>query len=140
MGLGMLIHLILDELNSFKIGSWGIIRAKKSLGTALKIFDFDNLKSSIVAFTLVFFLTGAVIRERSLTKELEDRGEAQQASEYIAEHSEDVLEQLKDNNPEDFDRAVIYWAQEHDLVLQPEDVDSKNQKWEELKQMVIPEN
>lgn len=138
IGIGMLLHLVLDELNSFTIGNWGNIKAKKSLGSALKLFDPDHLKSSAFAFLLLFLLTGVAIRERSLTQALEERGEAHQASEYIDEHSDDVLGKIRRTHPEDFDRAVIHWAQDNDLVLQPGEGGQRNKKWRDLERIVVP--
>ncbi len=54
---GFIIHLILDELNSFDLSE---MRVKKSLGTALKLGNFkDPVATSLIYIAIVglFFLS-----------------------------------------------------------------------------------
>lgn len=53
IGLGYLVHLCLDEINSVDLLN---NRMKKSFGTALKLISVKNIKSSIVMMMLTFFL------------------------------------------------------------------------------------
>ena len=59
---GCLVHLILDELNSFKL-KYGFIPAlKKSGGTALK-FKSSSLSTTLCMYTiLILVLMGSIIR------------------------------------------------------------------------------
>jgi hypothetical protein len=55
--LGFLIHLILDELNSFDFPR---LRLKRSLGTALKLADAKDLQATALVYLLIlalFFMT-----------------------------------------------------------------------------------
>ena len=54
LGLGFLVHLILDEMYSVDLANR---RIKKSFGTALKLFNYKNIPSSLVMaiFTLLLY-------------------------------------------------------------------------------------
>lgn len=48
--IGFIIHLVLDECYSVDLVS---VRLKKSFGTAMKLFDYDNIGNSLMMLALV---------------------------------------------------------------------------------------
>ncbi len=53
LGLGYLVHLCLDEMNSVDLLN---NRMKKSFGTALKLISIKNIKASFIMMILTFYL------------------------------------------------------------------------------------
>ncbi|MDR1959341.1 MAG: metal-dependent hydrolase [Planctomycetaceae bacterium] len=99
--LGFLSHLILDEICSFKQVN-GKLQTKKSLGTALKFFDFSHLGAAFVCYSVLASLTWLSLNSPDmLTTQLSrhlDRfvGISLQGAEKLNQASNQAQKQLTD--------------------------------------------
>ena len=123
--IGVLIHLLLDEFWSVQIKR-GTVRVKKSIGSALKIVNFDNKRATVCMFAILGFFTFLTFRESAWSQSLVQSGTA----EYAKQNGKDQLELIQDNNSEVYDLSVVHWAIENDMQIKPRTLD--NPKWKEL--------
>ena len=131
--LGVMIHLTLDEFYSVETGAKSVsgVRLKKSFGSALKLINFDDWKSSLVMFAILAFLTNLAINESAYTQRWEAENTEQKTSQFIALDRQGAIQRFQTKYPNDFDRAVIQWAVENDLRIIPATADNK--KWASMK-------
>lgn len=153
MFLGVMIHLVLDEFYSIQInvpakkkstdkvatpdsatpgkdatptktGS-GKIHIKKSLGTAIKMIDFDNTRATVICFIFLAILTDIAINQPVWSDALEN-----DSAQTVPLGSKKMMNTIKTLYPSQFDVAVIEWIAENKLLLEPNSPD--NPKWQEL--------
>lgn len=135
--LGVLVHLLLDEFYSVQVNRKNIVpgvKIKKSLGSALKLLNFDDPKASIVTFLILCVLVQVIIHESAWTKNLDENGQATELSAKQSSHTYAILEHIKTKYPSQFDLLVIKWAAENQLILRPDRLD--NPKWQELERLM----
>lgn len=129
--LGVLVHLTLDEFYSFEVKKKSItkkVRIKKSFGTALKVIDFENMKSTLFFFAIIIFLTEAIMHEPQLTQNNATNSQVDLRGKFAIDH-------MRKRYPVQYDLSVIEWVAENQLVLEPGTSD--NVKWEELESLFV---
>ncbi len=125
MAIGVLLHLILDEFYSVRLKKRSV-KIKKSLGSALKIFNFDDKPASFMMFAILGFFTFLCVHEPVWSEKLPDKG----TPEYVAQHGKEELRLIQNQNPDLYDLSVVQWAVENDLQIRPRD--RNNKKWREI--------
>ncbi len=134
--LGVMVHLLLDEfysINSSEKVVAGKGTLKKSFGTALKMIDFQNMKSTIFVYIIFALLTNAVINEPVWSKQLGDKENTP-----LQERAAMSIKRLKSLYPMQYDISVIEWAAENQLLIEPASAD--NDKWKELEILFNSQN
>lgn len=154
--LGVLIHLILDEIFSVDIGrntktysdkynsdekmsgykngnskqkrsKIQIVHIKNSFGTALKFIDYKHMKSTIVFYVAMAFLGHCAMGVQDF---LASMGDIDQA----AVQGRVSIERVKHMYPTQYDLSVVQWIADNDFVLSPGQDD--NAKWKELEELL----
>ena len=126
MAIGVLVHLILDEFYSVQV-KLGSIKVKKSFGSALKIFNFDDKSGSLIMLGILGFFTFLCVNEPIWTDDLPKKG----TPEYIAQHGKEELRIIQNENPDLYDLSVVQWALENNMIIRPKN--QNNRKWERMR-------
>lgn len=125
--LGVMIHLVLDEIYSVEGSKNGTLYFKKSFGTALKMLDFENISSTVFIYLVLAVMTQVAIHAPSVTEKYEDPQAGEDGK------ARRVIELVQKKSPQQFDIAVVEWAATNKIILEP---DSKsNPKWRELQSL-----
>ncbi|MDO5580084.1 MAG: metal-dependent hydrolase [Planctomycetia bacterium] len=133
MFAGFMVHLILDEI--YSVQSKGVVgvRLKKSFGTAVKMADFDNLKSTVFIYIILALMTDVVLNEPVWSKDFKDQSVAAEN-----QKGEDLIRIARIKYPMQFNLAVVDWVAQNNLVLEPGTGD--NPKWKELQALFEEDN
>ncbi len=126
MAIGVLLHLVLDEFYSVQVKLGGV-KVKKSLGSALKIFNFDDKGGSFIMLGILGFFTFLCVNEPVWTEDLPKMG----TPEFVVQHGKEELSVIQKNNPELYDLSVVQWALENNMVIRPKN--QNNRKWEQMR-------
>lgn len=126
--IGVLLHLLLDEFCSVQVKK-GTVRVKKSIGSALKIVNFENKKATFCMFAILGFFTFLIVRESAWSQSFVQSG----TIEYTRQNAKDYLEFIQHSNPEIYDLSVVKWALDNDIQIKPRT--SNNSKWKDLKKL-----
>lgn len=126
MVIGVLVHLVLDEFFSIQVKR-GSIKLKKSLGSALKIVNFDDKKGSLIMLGILAVFTVLCVNEPVWTEDLPEKG----TPEYIAQHENEELRIIQKKNPDLYDLSVIQWALDNNLQIRPKN--QNNRKWKSIR-------
>lgn len=126
MAIGVLLHLALDEFYSVQV-KLGSVKVKKSLGSALKIFNFDDKSGSFIMFGILSFFTFLCVNEPIWTENFPEKG----TPEYVAQHGKEELRIIQNKNPDIYDLSVVQWALENNMILRPRSQD--NRKWKQIR-------
>ena len=126
MVIGILVHLILDEFCSVQIKR-GSVKVKKSLGSALKIVNFNDKKGSFIMLGILAFFTVLCVNEPIWTENLPEVG----TSEYVTQNGGEKIRLIQNNNPEIYDLSVVQWAIDNNLLIRPKT--DNNRKWKEIR-------
>lgn len=138
MFMGVMVHLLLDEFYSVQIGgqnnssdnskSKKTVYIKKSFGTAIKMIDFDNVKSTVFIYVLLALVTDVAINEPVLTDKLDNDEQT-----LVERRGQDAVNFVRMKYPVQFDLAVVDWVARNKMVLEPGSPD--NAKWCELQSL-----
>ena len=132
MVVGILVHLILDEFCSVQIKG-GSVKIKKSLGSALKIVNFNDKKGSFIMLGILGFFTMLCVNEPVWTADLPEKG-----SEYFTQNGKEELRLIQNNNSEIYDLSVVQWALDNNLLIRPKTDD--NRKWKVIQNILAKLN
>jgi len=131
--LGVLVHLTLDEIYSFEVGkaslehSNKLVRVKKSFGTAIKLIDYQHMKSTICFYIAVIMLGQCAMDVQQIQAQMGD-----EAQEII--QGKQAVDRIKAAYPIPYDLSVVQWVAENGLILSPGQ--EENQKWQELQKLL----
>jgi membrane-bound metal-dependent hydrolase YbcI (DUF457 family) len=124
-GIGVLVHLLLDEFYSVQFKR-GTVRVKKSLGSALKLVNFEDKGASLVMFVILGFFTFLSFQEPVWSKNFPEVG----TPEHKRQLGKDELREIQNNSSEIYDLSVVQWAADNNMQLRPRG--QNNRKWLEL--------
>lgn len=133
MFAGFMVHLVLDEMYSVQSKGLVGVRLKKSFGTAIKMADFDNLKSTIFIYIILALMTDVVLNEPVWSKDFQEESIALEN-----EKGQNFIRIARIKYPVQFELAVVEWVAQNNLVLEPGT--NHNQKWNELQALFEDEN
>ncbi|MDD3586943.1 MAG: metal-dependent hydrolase [Thermoguttaceae bacterium] len=139
MFVGVMVHLMLDEFYSVQLGgsvntssdsakSKKVVYIKKSFGTAIKMIDYDNIKSTVFIYVFLALVTDFAINEPVLADKLDDREQS-----LVERQGKDAVNYVRLKYPVQFDLAVVDWVALNKMVLEPGS--ANNAKWIELQQL-----
>lgn len=123
--LGVLCHLVLDEFYSVQVKGVSI-KVKKSLGSALKLVNFDDKKASFFMLLLLGLVTFVTVREPVWSEQVTQK----ETAKHVKKFGKEELRQIQDDNAGVYDLSVVEWAMKNDLQIRPRR--SGNRKWKEL--------
>lgn len=127
--IGVMVHLILDEFYSVQISRG--VKIKKSLGSAMKLVNFDNLKASAFILILLGFVTYLTIHEPVWSENFTKR---EKEKTTLKNFGKEGLEQIQTRNADIYDLSVVEWVAQNDMTLRPKS--PNNPKWRELEQLL----
>jgi len=131
--LGVMVHLTLDEIYSFEVGKASLernhtlVRVKKSFGTAIKLIDYQHMKSTICFYIVVIMLGQCAMDVQQIQARLGDEGQ-----EFV--HGKAAVDRVKAAYPTQYDLSVVQWIAENGMVLSPGQED--NPKWQEMQKLL----
>ena len=135
--IGVLVHLVLDEFYSFQVKD-GTLKVKKSLGSALKLLNFDDKKGTFVMLAFVGMVTFVAVHEPVWNEIQVEQANEEESTERIKYSGGEDLRLIQRESPDLFDIAAVEWAVRNDLIISPRTED--NRKWQQLQYLLSGTN